>query len=168
MEHNHGKNFGRYVDGCPRCIELHPEGKPVRKAKAAVAKAPEVAVGDMATLVDLVKALLLKQGGGNADAMETVAKLMLQEKTEAFQEKQATKERAEAAKAQMRADIEKDKANFLAHQMSCSHAFPNGNTAINPGQIHNDGFYHPRCYICMFEFPVRRATREEQPTVIEA
>jgi len=29
-EHSHGPNFGRKVDGCPRCIELTNGAEPVR------------------------------------------------------------------------------------------------------------------------------------------
>lgn len=29
-EHSHGPNFGRHVDGCPRCTELANGAEPVR------------------------------------------------------------------------------------------------------------------------------------------
>lgn len=29
-KHTHGANFGRHVDGCPRCIELAAGAEPVR------------------------------------------------------------------------------------------------------------------------------------------
>jgi len=33
LHHNHGPNFGRYVEGCPICAKKFPDGKPIRKVK---------------------------------------------------------------------------------------------------------------------------------------
>ncbi|MFD9072823.1 hypothetical protein [Streptomyces lasiicapitis] len=33
-KHSHGPNFGRHIDGCPRCTELENGAEPVRWAKS--------------------------------------------------------------------------------------------------------------------------------------
>ena len=34
-KHNHGPNFGRRVDGCPRCAELAAGAEPIRQNRGS-------------------------------------------------------------------------------------------------------------------------------------
>lgn len=145
-KHNHGKNFGRFVQDCPRCLELHPDGPPQKVAKAK----------ESSETNELLKLLIRREE----------AALARQDEEQRKREDDAA--RKEAAKAQLRADIERDAHNKLAAQMACAHQMPNGHSARTDGQIHNDGMFHPFCQICQYHWPPRAPYREEQQTVVTA
>lgn len=166
IEHNHKKNFGRYVAGCPKCMEKYPDGPPQKKAKAE--PAPTITK-------EQILAILREEAGATAapvvqgDAeLKQLVQLMLNKEAKTLQKEEADAARKAAAREDMIRVVTETEAQKKAIQDACernNHSKENGRSAIS-GQVHNDGKFHPLCQRCMKEFPPRSPQREELHPVV--
>ena len=174
-QHNHGRNAGKFVEGCARCMELNPvraigniEETPVEDGPIGV---PVISDEDRPlTRTEVMEMLrqVAPQQGTSAN-LDQLVQLMLSDKAQKIAEETLTADRKERNKADMRRAVAEQMAIIKARQDACEvtgHSKENGRSAI-VGQIHNDGFYHPLCQHCQKEFPKRRPQREEIITAVE-
>lgn len=159
--HNHKPNFGRYVAGCPRCQEIHPNGPPPKKSRAKKSEATGMTKDEMI-------AFLREQAPQVAanTPLEQLVQLMLNKEAKVIQKENEEAKRKEAARQDMIRMTAEQEAVRIAAQNACGHVKENGRTAI-VGQVHNDGLYHPFCQRCMKTFPPRRPNQEQLSRAVQ-
>lgn len=157
--HNHKPNFGRYVAGCPRCIELHPDGPPAKKPKAAKSTAPILTRDDVIALLR-ENAPTATQSAANTDTLAQLVQLMLTKEGKQLRKEEEEAVRREAARQDMIRITREHEEMVARNQANCGHVKENGRSAIN-GQIHNDGLKHLFCQRCFKMFPPTRPNQEE-------
>ena len=178
--HTHKANFGRYVDGCPRCAELHPEGSPSRTPVPTVSAADAtLAIENERLRKELTAALLagvpkteppsqLPASSSNPE-MEALIQLMLRKETRGLEKEEEDRARMLANREQ-NLNIERSRIELQRQrEEACErtgHVKENGRTAVN-GQVHNDGMYHPVCFHCFKEFPPVRPGHDQIETGIQ-
>lgn len=163
--HNHKNIFGRYVAGCRKCEELHPEGPPARKPKK------EASTGltreEVIALLREHAPAAVAAGEAQAGTLETLVQLMMARESKTMVKDAEDEARRLKSREDMVRVAREQEALKLNMQTNCgweygrpgSHTKENGNSAIN-GQVHNDGLYHPICFRCFKAFPPRRPTGE--------
>ena len=180
--HTHKANFGRYVDGCPRCAELHPEGPPTRTSTVAVGGVGAeigLAAENERLRKELTAALLAGvpkteppsqlPASSNNPEMEALIQLMLRKETRGLEKEEQDRARMLANREQ-NLNIERGRIELQRQrEEACErtgHVKENGRTAVN-GQVHNDGMYHPVCFHCFKEFPPVRPGHDQIETGIQ-
>lgn len=173
--HNHKPNFGRYIAGCRKCQENHPDGPPPRPLRSAKAPAAPAQIGGLTredviallrepapatTAAPVAESAIGATSDPRADTLERLVELMLAREKKTLEKDASDEARKTAAREDMVRVAQEQEALTANMQANCgweygrpgSHTKENGKTAIN-GQVHNDGLYHPICFRCFKAFP---------------